>query len=148
MRKLNEQARTDLLQKEVRELRAWKESAMRHTPDWQKIAELLKLPLGSSVSNQILPAIEELAALRKKVGELRTVFIVCQGGLVQEVEGLRPEEYDVIDLDNFEDQSEYEMHEAWHRLSSVAQDYLQRHWYTEIPAFARDPDKMPKKEGS
>jgi hypothetical protein len=46
--------------KELEELRAWKESAMKVMPDFQEIGKLLNIPLGTSVSEQIIPKIKEL----------------------------------------------------------------------------------------
>jgi hypothetical protein len=45
---------------ELEELRAWKESAMKVMPDFQEIGKLLNIPLGTSVSEQIIPKIKEL----------------------------------------------------------------------------------------
>jgi hypothetical protein len=49
---------------EVVELRAWKAQAIACTPDWQAIGKALNLRLGTSVSDQVLPAILNL--LREK----------------------------------------------------------------------------------
>lgn len=42
---------------ELKELRAWKESAMRVMPDFQAIGKELGLKLGDTVHDKILPAI-------------------------------------------------------------------------------------------
>jgi hypothetical protein len=51
---------------ELEELRAWKESAMKVMPDFQEIGKLLDIPLGTSVSEQIIPKIKELKEAEQK----------------------------------------------------------------------------------
>lgn len=51
-------------EKELRELRAWKQSAIAVMPDYQRIGKLLGVPLGESVHDKIVPALEALASRR------------------------------------------------------------------------------------
>jgi hypothetical protein len=51
---------------ELEELRAWKESAMKVMPDFQEIGKLLNIPLGTSVSEQIIPKIKELKEAKQR----------------------------------------------------------------------------------
>lgn len=48
------------LQRQVDELRKWKESALAVMPDMQAIGKALKIPLGQSIHDKILPAIRQL----------------------------------------------------------------------------------------
>lgn len=48
------------LQKEIKELRGWKESAIAIMPDYQAIGLELGLHIGQSVYDKILPAIKQL----------------------------------------------------------------------------------------
>lgn len=50
------------LERELAEAKAWKESAMRVLPPLQEIAKELNLPLGLSIHDRILPAIQKLRA--------------------------------------------------------------------------------------
>ena len=50
------------LEREVIELKAWKESALSVDPPLQEIARELGLPLGLSIHDRILPAIQRLKA--------------------------------------------------------------------------------------
>lgn len=45
---------------ELRDLRRWKEEALQVMPDFQAIGKLLNVPLGGSVSEQIIPRIKAL----------------------------------------------------------------------------------------
>lgn len=46
----------------LRKAYEWKNQAVAVMPDLQKIGQLLNIPLGQNVSNQIIPKIEELQA--------------------------------------------------------------------------------------
>lgn len=46
--------------RQIKQLKDWKESAMSVWPDMQKIGELLGIELGRSVHDNIIPAIKEL----------------------------------------------------------------------------------------
>lgn len=48
------------LKEENERLKEWKESALKVMPDFQEIGKLLNIPLGTSVSEQIIPAIKKL----------------------------------------------------------------------------------------
>jgi hypothetical protein len=52
----------DELREENEQLKAWKESQIKVTPDWQKIGELLNIGWGQSVTENIIPALTELRA--------------------------------------------------------------------------------------
>jgi hypothetical protein len=58
------------------ELKAWKKSAISIMPDYQAIGKLLELPLGASVDDKILPAIEQLAKMRKEIETLMDIMRV------------------------------------------------------------------------
>ena len=47
---------------ELSELREWKRQAIEVMPDFQEIGKLLNIPLGKSVSDNIIPKIKELLA--------------------------------------------------------------------------------------
>lgn len=46
--------------KELKQLKAWKESAMANYPDMQKIGRLIGVPLGQSIHDKIIPFLEKL----------------------------------------------------------------------------------------
>jgi hypothetical protein len=50
----------DEYQKEIQQLKHWKESAMSVWPDMQKIGDLIGVKLGGSVHDKIIPAIEKM----------------------------------------------------------------------------------------
>lgn len=50
------------LGKIITDLQAWKESAIKSTPDWQAVGEALGLPIGTDVSQVLLEKIQELKA--------------------------------------------------------------------------------------
>ena len=52
--------RSVIQNEEIKSLRAWKESALATAIDYQVIAKVLNIPLGESVHDKILPAIERL----------------------------------------------------------------------------------------
>lgn len=54
---------------EIEELRNWKESAIKVMPDFQKIGELLEIPLGKGVSENIVP---EIIKLKEEIKSLKT----------------------------------------------------------------------------
>tara|TARA_R110000868_G_scaffold360906_1_gene622949 strand:- start:166 stop:459 length:294 start_codon:yes stop_codon:yes gene_type:complete len=62
------------LEQEAIELKAWKEAAMSVSPPLQEIARELGLPLGQSIHDRILPAIQRLKAeidhLKFKINDL------------------------------------------------------------------------------
>jgi hypothetical protein len=51
------------------ELAAWKREAISVMPDYQKLGKLLNMPLGSSVSAQLVPAVEKLLRERDEARE-------------------------------------------------------------------------------
>jgi len=55
----------DQLKARVKELQKWKESALSVTPPMQKIAKALDIPLGASIHDKILPAINLIKAEKK-----------------------------------------------------------------------------------
>lgn len=55
------------LQRQVNELQAWKESAIRHSPDVQEIAREINVPLGKGISENIVPWIKKLKLLLREV---------------------------------------------------------------------------------
>jgi hypothetical protein len=59
------------LKDENEKLKDWKESALNVMPNFQEMAKLLNIPLGASVSGQIIPGIK---ALQSRVKELESVL--------------------------------------------------------------------------
>lgn len=53
-------AKSRRLEQQLAQLQAWKESAMKVMPDFQKIGQLLGVGLGENVSENIIPKIEQL----------------------------------------------------------------------------------------
>lgn len=63
---------------EVEQLRSWKAQALACTPDWQAIGKALNLRLGTSVSDQVLPAILSLLKDKREVVlQLRRLQSYC-----------------------------------------------------------------------
>jgi hypothetical protein len=61
------QSAEDVLRAQIKELEAWKESAIAHMPDFQEIGKLLNIPLGESVHDKIIPGIKKIQELQKEV---------------------------------------------------------------------------------
>ena len=71
---------TNSAEKELQELRLWKESAMAVMPDYQRIAKLIGVPLGQSVHDKLIPFLEKVVAGEglsnvKDEGEQETLWI-------------------------------------------------------------------------
>ncbi len=67
------------------------------------------------------------------------VFIICQGGLVQEVIGLSEDRYEICDCDAFEGRSS-EAEQYFDELSDALRSYLRSTaWNKELPKSRRDP---------
>ncbi len=67
------------------------------------------------------------------------VFIICQGGLVQEVIGLSEDRYEICDCDAFEGRSS-EAEQYFDELSDALKSYLRTTgWNKELPKSRRDP---------
>jgi hypothetical protein len=80
-------------------------------------------------------------ALKAKVGETTTprVFIICQGGLVQEVVGLSKQAYEICDTDAFEDTTSDEAKRYFEKLSPKLQTWLRAsHWRQALPVSLRN----------
>jgi hypothetical protein len=79
------------LQQQIDELRKWKAEAIAVMPDYQAIGKALGVPLGQSIHDKILPAIqekdEELAALRERVAGLSFMKYAKQSQLMKEMAG-------------------------------------------------------------
>jgi len=60
----------EVLQRELEELRKWKESALSVTPPLQDIGRALGLTLGASIHDKILSGIQALQALQSAQSEL------------------------------------------------------------------------------
>ena len=59
------------LTKENEELRYWKESMIKATPDWQEIGRVIGVRLGDSVSDKIIPTFQTLTTrVRELEGEV------------------------------------------------------------------------------
>jgi hypothetical protein len=72
--------------KEIAELKAWKESMISVTPDMQAIGRALNVPLGHSIHDKILPGIE---ALRDEVEYWKAKHDATANMLLKETESLR-----------------------------------------------------------
>jgi hypothetical protein len=108
------------------------ESARRVVNSWEQG------DLAAAVRN-LSSAIETTAAC--VVGEPRNqqVFIICQGGLVQEVVGLSDDRYEICDCDSFEDRDSHDAEEYFDGLSTEMKNYLRRTgWNKELPLSRRD----------
>jgi hypothetical protein len=72
------------------------------------------------------------------------VFIVCQGGLVQEVAGLADDAYEICDCDAFEGPDELEGEEYFDGLSDAMKEYLRSTgWNKELPQSRRASRSTP-----
>jgi hypothetical protein len=69
----------------------------------------------------------------------RTVFIICQRGLVQEVVGMAESEYEICDCDAFEGVTEGNAEKYFDGLSRELQAYLRTTgWNKEVPRSRRE----------
>jgi hypothetical protein len=66
------------------------------------------------------------------------VFIICQGGLVQEVVGLPARTYEICDTDAFEDSPGAEAIQYFHDLTEPMKTYLRNSgWRSSLPEEAQ-----------
>jgi len=108
------------------------ESACKVVNSWEKG------DLAAAVRN-LSSAIDATAACVTGESRKQQVFIICQGGLVQEVVGLSDDRYEICDCDAFEDRDSHDAEEYFDGLSDEMKNYLRRTgWNKELPLSRRD----------